>query len=392
LNDAERYRIDPTRRWPTRYRGVSYRLDRSLKRSYFVYDRGKFIPAGATESAGLGKQADLRAKRARGERVVIASRKTLSEVAEDWYADAERRLRLGTLKNYRSDLDRVILPRFGERGVGSIGPEDIVELVKELEGAGKAGSTIANALKPLSGTFGYAVFKGLIAVNPMTQIPRGYRPSCSVTREHREWTTAEVDRMIAEARKLDARPEARCAYAPITEFLLRTGVRLGEALGAQFGDIDFEAGVFNLTRQFTKDGRLAEPKTKWSTRRVPIAPGLLKQLAARSLELDADPGTFLFAPKKGELPPTQSNYRRRGWNLAKEKAGLTDGPRLTPHDSRHGFTSQLAELGLPSSDLAPILGHSTAGITEAIYTHAFNREAREARVREAMAAAIGAAD
>jgi integrase len=38
--------------------------------------------------------------------------------------------------------------------------------------------------------------------------------------------------------------------------------------------------------------------------------------------------------------------------------------------------------------VSEFLGHSTAGITERIYTHAFNGDAREQRVREAMAAAM----
>jgi integrase len=100
----------------------------------------------------------------------------------------------------------------------------------------------------------------------------------------------------------------------------------------------------------------------------------------------------VFASKNGENPPTQSNFRRRAWVPAVRAAGLTDGPRVTPHDSRHAFASQLADLHLTSSDLAPILGHRTAGITESIYVHAFNREAREERVRQAMTAAAMGGD
>lgn len=51
----------------------------------------------------------------------------------------------------------------------------------------------------------------------------------------------------------------------------------------------------------------------------------------------------------------------------------------------------MAELGLTSSDVAGVMGHTTAGVTERIYTHAFNREAREERVRSAMTAAMGGA-
>jgi integrase len=162
-------------------------------------------------------------------------------------------------------------------------------------------------------------------------------------------------------------------------------------LGLRFVDIDFEASVLLIRNSWTKAGTLGPVKTASSNRRVPIAPGLLRQLAARSLEMDADPETFVFARKKGKNPPAQSNFRRRAWVPVIEAVGLTNGPKVTPHDARHAFASQLADLELDSTDLAPILGHATSGITEAIYVHAFNREAREARVRKAMEAASGAA-
>jgi integrase len=362
LTDAERYRSDPTRRWPTRHRGISYRVTASLERRYFVFDRNKFVPTGTTEREALAKQAEIRGKRARGERVVVASRIELKSVAEEWYADAVRRLRPSTAGDYRRYLDQAILPRFGIRGIGSISPQDLLEVIEELEKKGKSSSTIANTLKPLRATLEFAVFKGLIAVNPFAQIPRGYRPSSNTKREHREWTTAEVDRLIEAARKLDGRPEARRSYALAIELMLRTGLRLGECLGLRFGDIDFEQGVINIRHSWGKDNTLGPVKTTSSERRVPVTPGLLKQLAARSLELDADPETFVFATKKGENPPTQTNFRRRGWAPAVKKAGLTDGPKVTPHDARHAFASQLADLSLTSSDLAAILGHRTPQI------------------------------
>jgi integrase len=286
---------------------------------------------------------------------------------------------------------------FGERGVASISPQDIVDFVRDLEkrtfGRKKKTpkpSTIANALKPLNGTLGFAVFKGYVASNAMAQVPSGHKPSCNTSREHREWTTEEVERVIEEARKRDARGDARQSYALAIEVLLRAGLRLGEMLGLRFMDIDFEASVLLIRNSWTKAGTLGPVKTASSVRRVPVAPGLLQQLAARSLEMDADPDTFVFARKKGENPPAQSNFRQRAWLPVIEDAGLTDGPRVTPHDARHAFASQLADLDLSSSDLAPILGHSTSGITEAIYVHAFNRDAREDRVRKAMEVAAGA--
>jgi integrase len=299
------------------------------------------------------------------------------------------------VKDERSYLDRVLLPRFAKRKIGSIGPQDIVEIIAEQREKGLSSSTIANTLKPLSRTFEYAVFKSLIATNPITQVPRGYRPSCNTTRDHREWTTEEVERLIRVAYERDARPEARSDYGLSIEAKLRTGMRLGELLGAQYGDVETEelssgrrVAVLHVRRQWTKDGRVDEPKTKKALRRIPLSPTLSAKIAARKLSHGAGDIDFIFAPSRGSTPPLHSNWRRRGWNKAVTAAGLTDGPKVTPHDARHAFASMMAEAGLSSADVAEVMGHTTAGVTERIYTHAFNREAREERVREAMAAAM----
>jgi hypothetical protein len=46
---------------------------------------GKYVPAGKTEAGALAKQADLRGKAARGERVVLPSKLPFPDLAEQWY-------------------------------------------------------------------------------------------------------------------------------------------------------------------------------------------------------------------------------------------------------------------------------------------------------------------
>jgi integrase len=76
------------------------------------------------------------------------------------------------------------------------------------------------------------------------------------------------------------------------------------------------------------------------------------------------------------------------WTLVIAAARLTDGPKRTSHDAGTRSPPKMAERGLSSSDVAEVLGHTSAGITERIYTHAFNRDEREQRVRQAIADAM----
>jgi integrase len=303
-------------------------------------------------------------------------------------SDAESGLKRG--KEHRRQFEKEIVPRLGHRAIGSLTPYDLLRLDRDLRDRGLSEATVANYLKPLRGLCEFAALKYNLP-NPFLQVPRGRLSSCNVTRKHREWTTAEVLRLIDEGYRLDARNATRADYGLAIEFKLRTGARLGEALGARYDDIDFEQGVWRISGQWTRDGaRVQHAKTRKGLRRVPLLPQLVKKLAARKLSKGASDDAYNLRLRLVGNPPSHTNFRRRAWNKAVANAGLTDGPKVTPHDARHAFASEMADLGLDSADVAEVMGHTTAGVTERIYTHAFNREAREQRIREAMMSSGGA--
>jgi integrase len=399
---AKRKAGDPYKRHSTRTPGVTYRERADGTRTYSVRHQGRHVGALRTEQEAKALQAELLHKKSRGERVVLPSKVTVSEVAEEWWrVEAQPGLRPQTLGDYRRNLDKVILPRFGARPIGQVRKADILELVNELRGAGDSESTVANKLKPLRGMleFAHSTLE-LIPANPFRQFPRGKLPSCQTTRAYREWTTEEVEWLVSVAHARDSRREARADYGLAIETKLRTGLRLGELLGVRYQDLDTRetasggrATFLRVERQWTKDGRVAEPKTKAAVREVPVPASVSAKIAARKLRLGASGSDFLFASERGGSPPSHTNFRRRGWNPAVRDAGLCkDGePNVSPHSARHAFASQLADLGLSSTDLAKALGHTSASITEAIYINAFNEDARKERLLQAMELAAGGA-
>jgi integrase len=378
--------VDRHRFHKTRHRGFTYRLKADGSKAFygFVQNRGRVRLKYSGERAALAEWHDLRGKVGKGE-YTPTTKKRFAEIGEEHIAEAEKELRRG--KEYRRNFEREIVPVLGHRRITEITAHDLIKLDKSLRAKGLAEATVANYLKPLRGTFEYAALEYYVP-NPFHQVPRGRLSSCNRTREHREWTTKEVLRLIAEGYKLDERKDKRAEYGLAIETKLRTGVRLGELLGSRYGDVDFEHGVWSITAQWSREGELTEPKTAKSTRRVPLPPELVKRIAARKLRTGSGDEEFIFASRKGGKPMSHSNFRRRGWKLAVENAGLTDGPKVTPHDARHAFASEMGERGVSSGDVAEVLGHTTAGITEKIYTHVWNREEREERVRQAVAAAM----
>jgi integrase len=349
-------------RHETRHRGISYRVNADGTRTYSVYyepnrklGKSPYVLAGTTEQQALARQAELRHKKARGERVILPSKRTVREVGEEWFEAESPGWKGDYRREMRRLLDREIYEEFGDDPVASIGPRDLIAFDRDLLARGLSESGAANVQKPLRGLLDHAVLAEDTPVNPYRQIPRGKVSSCNTKREHHEWTTEEVERFIRTAHEFDEREHARRAYGDQVELMVRCGLRLAEASGLRFSDIDRDSGVLHVRRQFTKRGQVVEyTKTKAGRRRVPL---------------------------------TEEHVR--AWNRVVAETGLklAEGVKVTPHSARHACASQLADLDLDSDDAAALLGHTSAKVTEGIYVHAFNRDAREQRIREAMRAA-----
>jgi hypothetical protein len=102
---------DPYKRHKTAHPGIYYRLRTDGKKTYIVHADGKFV-SFATLKEALVLQADTRARKARGERVIVSDRTTFGELAEQWLeakkTSGKRPLRPRTAAYYRRALDTVL--------------------------------------------------------------------------------------------------------------------------------------------------------------------------------------------------------------------------------------------------------------------------------------------
>lgn len=121
---------DPYKRHKTRHRGISYRVRANGSRTYFVFVDGNQIKVDGGEAEALALQAEMRGRRARGERF-LPKKVTLATLAEEWFA-SRGDLRESTRSDYRSALDRRILPRLGHLKVGRVTVDEIAVLSRVL--------------------------------------------------------------------------------------------------------------------------------------------------------------------------------------------------------------------------------------------------------------------
>jgi integrase len=164
---------------------------------------------------------------------------------------------------------------------------------------------------------------------------------------------------------------------PIVSLALSTGMRRGELLGVQWGDIDLDAGTLRVERSLeeTRAGlRLKSPKTKRGRRNITLPTEAvtalrthkLKQLEIRmALGLgNITPETLAFSTLEGK-PLSPRNVSRTWLRVCIAKKL----PRIGFHAFRHTHASFLIAAGVDILTISRRLGHAKASITLDCYGH-----------------------
>lgn len=391
-----RVSADPQKRHSTRHRGISYRERADGSRSYAVYVDGKYVPVQGGEREALALQADLRGRKARGERVVVNDRTKFEQLAEEWFEVKSARLRPRTATDYRAALDLVLLPRFGTWRIAAIDAEAISRLVRDLERHGLHAidrtrpsrplgrSAIENYLKPLQGVLALAVRRRLISADPFGHLTRDDRPKREEKKPAYVWADEEVDALLAASEKNAAKRDAHYDYTSLLRLVAMLGLRLGEVLGLRWEDFDKDDSALHVCRQWLRSGEYGPTKTPAGVRRIAIPPTLRDELIALRLRSkfskDSDP---IFASLRG-TPLNHRNVTRRGFEPARD---LTKLPKeITFHDLRHAAASRLIiKAKLDPVTVASVLGHEDANITMRVYAHMYDRQRTDDAVRVALA-------
>ena len=139
------------------------------------------------------------------------------------------------------------------------------------------------------------------------------------------------------------------------------GLRQGELVALRWRDVDWTAGLIRVRRNITR-GRLGTPKSRRSSRAVPMADRIAKELARhfeRSMYRHDDDLVFCH-PHTGR--PYDPSKMRERFKAARDRAQLRDDLRF--HDLRHTFGTRMAAAGAPLRFIQEWMGHSNAQTTE----------------------------
>lgn len=157
----------------------------------------------------------------------------------------------------------------------------------------------------------------------------------------------------------------------LTQFLILSGLRIGEALALNQRDIDFSNNVIHVTKTYDANNKvITTPKTLCSIRDVYIQPDLepicKKILLNTYLENMAYGNrSDLFLCNRNGHPVNPFSYNK----YLREHAQKAIGRRITAHALRHTHASLLLANGISIESIARRLGHENSKVTREIYLH-----------------------
>ncbi len=309
--------------------------------------------AEITLDSGRRQAAELKTRIAAGVDLRAADKpKPQDQTLHDFFHGEYTRYASQRKRSFVRDIQlfKRIDAAYGNVKLANITRHMVVSFQTSLQETGLAPASINHHAKLSRRMLNLAVEWQMLEKNPLNRIALLFEDN----KIERYMNEAELERLLAVLKSGDYGTVALVAV-----WLLSTGARCGEALKAQYSQIDVANRVWRLPASNTKARKV---------RAVPLndsALDVLKQLGEPRTE------GFLFVNKRTEKPYVTI---MKTWTKIRTKAGL---PKLRIHDLRHQYASFLVNAGRSLFEVQSILGHSSPSVTQR-YSHLSTKSLQDA--------------
>lgn len=282
----------------------------------------------------------------------------------EWIGKRQQSVRLTSLKTYESYERAHIIPFLGRQKLVSISNQQMLEFREHLKRKEKlAPKTIRDIQGHLIKILKDAKSHGYIEAVPEAAkavLKTSEKPILSQSEQ----------KILCETLKKDLNAKSMAVLLSVG-----AGLRLGEVMGLNVGDVDLEAGVLRVrySRQRVKTAEEDKTsviktalKTGKSRRDIPLnAPlkEILKEYLKHSTQKVIQKPLISWKEKK----PIDARTIQYYFTELKKSHQLD--PLVTFHSLRHSFATRALEAGVDMQALSELMGHSSVAFTLSCYGH-----------------------
>lgn len=316
------------------------------------------------------------------------------------YLTTKVRLASSTKENYKHMFEKNIKPnKLGNMKLSNVKKSDILKfyeyLYKQKNFSVGSIQLYQNLLYP---SFQVAVDDNMIRVNPCRNCMKDYvRGSMDSPKES---LSKEEQASLLQFLKTDSFYSKHFVMFAV---MLGTGIRISEAIGLTWDNIDFKNHEITIDHQviYRKINGVcrhyATPTKNKKSRVIPMQKNIVSILqkhkkdtyfvsASSNIEIDGYTN-FVFINRNEKLYTPNSIVRachgiRDKHNKEENENAIEENrqalllPDFTPHILRHTACTRMAEGGIDVKVLQEIMGHSNISVTMQVYNHVNNQRAK----------------
>ena len=324
-----------------------------------------------------------------------AKRSTVDS-AFDQFMQLRKDLKESTRCNYLCLYNAHIRGLFGKKSVADVKYSDVYKLYIGLsQNDGLKINTIQAINAIIWQVFEMAVRNSYIRKNPVSGVMVDVAKKLKEEPEQRHALTEEEQSRLIDYIYSN---EKYRKYGVLFTTLLGTGMRIGEALGLRWEDVDFKNGFIRVDHSLSyKDSenggykyKISPPKTRAGIRSIPMFSDVEKALRSekrrkKNIELpqfSIDNYTdFIFTNSAGKVytPSFIFDVLQNivvDYNMDETVISRRDNrdpvylPRISAHILRHTFCTRLCETDTNLKVIQDVLGHKNIRTTMNIYSEA----------------------
>jgi integrase len=305
-------------------------------------------------------------------------RVTFRELVENYRKKSFNKLGITTQPITAHILDDYLLPRWGDGFALEIDPDAIEEWLGAL--------TLANPTREKLRRVMNLVYKRGQKSRMLPMTGEG-NPVAFVTQSSKSSYKAII---VSPEQAFRMMLELKDPYRTLLFLVAVTGLRISEALGLKWSDLDYERSTIHLRRVWVGNDVIDRLKTEGSAAPVPLGELLADALRGWHQQTPyAQPVDWIFPSikLKGKTPMSASMMTAAKIRPAAVKVGirLGKGQRFGFHNFRHSLATFLVSRGKDVKTIQGLLRHAKVTTTLDLYSQSIDTAKLEAQEDIALA-------